>query len=153
MHDPDLVVLDEPTSGLDPLMQRRFNDLVRAESEAGTTVFFSSHVLSEVRRICERVAVIRDGRLVTTERVDDLLDRSGKLVRARVADDDGDLDVAGVHGLEATREDGVTDLRFTFTGDVNELVAALSARDLHDVSISEAPLEEVFARFYGGDDA
>jgi ABC-2 type transport system ATP-binding protein len=64
MHDPDLVLLDEPTAGLDPLMQRRFEEFVRAERDAGTTVFFSSHVLGEVRRVCDRVGVLRAGRLV-----------------------------------------------------------------------------------------
>jgi len=153
MHDPDLVVLDEPTSGLDPLMQQRFNELVRAERDAGTTVFFSSHVLSEVRRVCDRVAILRGGELVATESIEDLLDRSGKFVRARVgsAVDVAAVDVPGVHDVEASRSDGETDLTFTFTGDVSDLVAWLGTLDLHDVSVEEAPLEDVFARFYGGE--
>ncbi|ELZ29470.1 ABC transporter-like protein [Halosimplex carlsbadense 2-9-1] len=188
MHDPDLVVMDEPTSGLDPLMQRAFNDFVEAEKERGLTVFLSSHVLSEVRRVCDRVGIIREGRLVTTERIEDLLHRTGKFVRVRVAGDVGTraFDLDGVHdvscsttdggrtddpaetgpdagesvdvdaldGTEGTPSDGpVTECTFTFTGDVNELIAALGERRLLDLDVEEAPLEEVFMRFYGGSDA
>ncbi|WP_436931725.1 ABC transporter ATP-binding protein [Halosimplex halobium] len=169
MHDPDLVVLDEPTAGLDPLMQRAFNDFVEAEQERGLTVFLSSHVLSEVRRICDRVAILREGRLVTTERIEDLLHRTGKFVRVRVAGDvsPGAFDVEGVHDASCSTTDGgtgerdgdgerassVTECTFTFTGDVNELIAALGERRVLDLDIEEAPLEEVFMRFYGGQDA
>jgi ABC-2 type transport system ATP-binding protein len=157
MHDPELVVLDEPTSGLDPLLKQRFNEFVRAESAAGTTVFFSSHVLGEVRRVCDRVGVIREGRLVTTEDVADLLSRSGKHVRVQVAGEVAPEEVTapGVHDPTASRRAGdgdgpLTELTFTFTGDVRDLVDALAGLDLRDVTIEEAPLEEVFLRFYGG---
>jgi ABC-2 type transport system ATP-binding protein len=164
IHDPDLVVLDEPTAGLDPLMQRAFNDFVEAEQERGLTVFLSSHVLSEVRRICDRVAILRAGRLVTTEAIADLLHRTGKFVRVRAAGD------VSVHDASCSTTDGggspesappdhpsaagaVTECTFTFTGDVNELIAALGERRVLDLDIEEAPLEEVFMRFYGGSDA
>ncbi|WP_135820315.1 ABC transporter ATP-binding protein [Halostella litorea] len=164
MHDPDLVVMDEPTSGLDPLMQRRFEEFVRAERRAGTTVFLSSHVLSEVRRLCDRVGVIRDGHIVAVERVADLLGRSGKAVLARV---DGsvsadDVTLAGAHDVAVRtvaapddRDAGgtVTEVTFTYTGDVNELVAFLDRFDLLEVDVEEAPLEDVFMQFYGDDDA
>ncbi|WP_135533558.1 ABC transporter ATP-binding protein [Halostella pelagica] len=162
MHDPDLVVMDEPTSGLDPLMQRRFEEFVRAERSAGTTVFLSSHVLSEVRRLCDRVGVIRDGRIVTVESVADLLGRSGKSVLARVDDRVAadDVTLSGVHDLsvrDATVPDDsaapgpVTELTFTYTGDVNELVDFLDRFDLLELDVEEAPLEDVFMRFYGDD--
>jgi ABC-2 type transport system ATP-binding protein len=190
MHDPDLVVMDEPTSGLDPLMQREFNEFVDAEKAEGMTVFLSSHVLSEVRRVCDRVGVLRAGRLVTTERIEDLLDRTGKFVRVRVAGDvspgafelDGAHDVAcsttdggqrGDDGREADRAaasngggtqsseatdatdaaDPVTECTFTFTGDVNDLLALLGEYTVIDLDVEEAPLEEVFMRFYGDTDA
>ncbi|WP_459193285.1 ABC transporter ATP-binding protein [Halosimplex sp. J119] len=187
MHDPDLVVMDEPTSGLDPLMQRAFNEFVDAEKERGLTVFLSSHVLSEVRRVCDRVGVLREGRLVTTERIEDLLHRTGKFVRVRVAGDvsasvfdlDGVHDVScsgtdggvagsnsagasnpvgesspgGKSGEASRRSDPVTECTFTFTGDVNALLDRLGELTLVDLDIEEAPLEEVFMRFYGGDDA
>lgn len=101
MHDPDLVIMDEPTSGLDPLKQEVFHEFLDAERERGTTVFFSSHVLSEVRQVCDRVGILREGRLVALEDVETLLDRGGKRVQVRLAGEipeaefvtDGMLDV------------------------------------------------------------
>lgn len=153
MHDPDVVVMDEPTSGLDPLLQERFHGFVHEERERGTTILLSSHVLSEVRRICDRVGVLRDGRLVTVEDIHDLLDRSGKLVRVRVAGDLADAafaDVDGVSNLTRRRRDGATDVSFTFTGDVDSLVDALDRHSLQELDVEEAPLEDVFLQFYGG---
>ncbi|MFB6202434.1 MAG: ABC transporter ATP-binding protein [Halorhabdus sp.] len=168
MHDPDLVIMDEPTRGLDPLMQQRFNDFVRQERDRGVTIFFSSHVLSEVRRVCDRVAILRDGTLVTTERVESLLGRSGKVVRARllVPEDAGLADptfgLDGVHdptvstvdvseGVTGPQEGTPMDVTFTYTGDVNSLLAALSEYHLLDLDLEEAPLEDIFMRFYGPD--
>ncbi len=155
MHDPDLVILDEPTSGLDPLLQQRFEEFLRAERDDGLTVFFSSHVLSEVRKLCDRVGVIRDGRLVAVEPVESLLDRSGKFVRVRAAESIpvAALEIEGVHGLESDAGPGDgSEYAFTFTGDVNDLLAALRGYRLLDLSIEEAPLEEVFMRFYDDPD-
>jgi ABC-2 type transport system ATP-binding protein len=148
MHDPDLVVMDEPTSGLDPLMQERFYDFIQAEQECGKTVFFSSHILSEVRKVCDRVGIIRDGRLVTTEDVETLLDRSGKRVRVNVEEpvDPADFDIAGVHNLSLDGE-----VRFTFTGEYDALIDHLAAFHVVDLDVEEAPLDEVFMRFYGGE--
>ncbi|MCO8253858.1 ABC transporter ATP-binding protein [Haladaptatus sp. AB618] len=146
MHDPDLVIMDEPTSGLDPLMQERFYDFLDDEQERGVTIFFSSHVLSEVRKVCDRVGIIRDGKLVTTEDVETLLDRSGKRVRMRTSDpiDREDFDIDGVHDLTL---DGA--VQFTFTGEYDTLLDHLSRYHIVDVDIEEAPLDEVFMRFYG----
>jgi ABC-2 type transport system ATP-binding protein len=174
MHDPDLAILDEPTGGLDPLKQQRFNEFVREERRSGTTVFMSSHILSEVRRVCDRVGIIRDGRLVTTESVEGLMHRSGKVVHVTVADGvhDGEFDLDGVHDLTARQVDGetlglevaagrgggsgdsattVTELSFTYTGDVNALLDRLCDHDVLELDVEEAPLDEVFMRFYGDD--
>jgi ABC-2 type transport system ATP-binding protein len=155
MHDPDLVVMDEPTAGLDPLAVQRFNEFLRGEQRSGTTVFMSSHRLGEVRRVCDRVGIIRDAELVATERVDDLLRRSGKVVRVRTGEpvDAADVAVEGAHDVEVRRDDGTTEVAFTYTGDVNPLVERLSGYDLLDLDVEEAPLDDVFMRFYGGDDA
>ncbi|GAA0645994.1 ABC transporter ATP-binding protein [Salarchaeum japonicum] len=155
MHDPDVVVMDEPTAGLDPLLQERFNEFVRDERERGTTMLFSSHVLSEVRRVCDRVGVLREGELVTVEDVRDLLDRSGKHVRVRVAGDPpaGAFDVAGVSDVSRWRDGDETAFSFTFAGDVNALVDAFDAYDLRELDVEEAPLEDVFLTFYGDTDA
>ncbi|WP_247728776.1 ABC transporter ATP-binding protein [Halovivax limisalsi] len=182
MHDPDLAILDEPTGGLDPLITQRFGSFLREERSKGLTVLFSSHILGEVRRLCDRVGIIRQGRLVTVEPVESLLKRSGKVVRlvaaeaipgeALARDLDGvhdlegghagptpDVDVpagdeigqetsddADAHGRETGRFHEYT---FTYTGDVDSLLAALGEYSLHDCTIEEAPLEDVFLRFYG----
>ena len=147
MHDPELVIMDEPTSGLDPLKQERLNTFLREERAAGTTIFFSSHVLGEVRRVCDRVGIIREGGLVALEDIDSLLRKGGKRVRIHTADplEAGALDLDGV--LEFEQVGTVT--RFTFTGDYNQLLAQLSEQTLLDMEIEEPPLEEVFMHYYG----
>jgi len=146
MHDPDLVVMDEPTSGLDPLKQEQFNEFIRAERDRGTTVFMSSHILSEVRKVCERVGIIRKGRLAELEDIEDLLTRSGRLVTLSAEEDvdPAHFDVEGVHDL--TVGDSI---RFMFTGDYDTLLDVLAALTVQDLEITEAPLEDVFMRFYG----
>jgi len=147
MHDPDLVILDEPTSGLDPLKQERFNEFLRSERERGTTVFFSSHILGEVRRVCDRVGVLRDGELAAVENVSDLLARSGKRVRIQTGSalDPADVSVPGAADIESLG-DGV---RFTFTGEYDALLSWLAGLEVIDVDIEEPPLEDVFIHFYG----
>jgi ABC-2 type transport system ATP-binding protein len=168
MHDPDLVVMDEPTSGLDPLVKQQFNEFVRAEKQSGTTIFLSSHVLSEVRRVCDRIGIIRDGEMVTVERVEDVLQRSGKFVRVRVAADltAADVDLAGAHDLSVRTLDDtyaesvvaaggtgaaetVTELTFTYTGGFDSLVDFVGGYHVLELDVEEAPLEQVFMQFYG----
>jgi ABC-2 type transport system ATP-binding protein len=151
MHDPDLVVMDEPTSGLDPLKQEAFNRFLRAERDRGKTVFFSSHVLGEVRRVCDRVGIIRAGRLVAVEDVEELLARGGKRVRVHTEEP---LTAAalGVDGVVDFAAEG-REAQFTFTGDYDALFEALAARRVVDIEIDEPPIEDVFMHFYGGNDA
>jgi len=170
MHDPDLVFMDEPTSGLDPLKQEELLEFIRAEQRRGKTFFFSSHILSEVRKVCDRVGIIRDGHLVELEDVESLLDRSGKLVRVRVgADvDTEDLAIDGAHDVAVSGDgasesddaggpagDGqdATTVSFTYTGAYEPLLRHLLEFDLLDLTIEEAPLEDIFMRFYGEDPA
>jgi ABC-2 type transport system ATP-binding protein len=167
MHDPDVLIMDEPTSGLDPLKQEELLAFIRSEQERGKTFFFSSHILSEVRKVCDRVAIIRDGHLVELEDVESLLDRSGKIVRARLGGDidatalslDGVHDVeisgdgTGADGGDSTGPDAATTVSFTYTGSYEPLLRELLAYDILELSIEEAPLEDVFMRFYGTDPA
>ena len=145
MHDPDLVVMDEPTSGLDPLKQEQFNGFLREEVARGTTIFFSSHILSEVRKVCDRVGIIREGHLVELADIEDLLSRSGRLVTLSVAESvtRADFDFPGVHDIAV--DDTV---RFMFTGDYDTLLSELRQYTVLDLEIKEAPLEDVFMRFY-----
>ncbi|MFQ3293473.1 MAG: ABC-2 type transport system ATP-binding protein [Halobacteriales archaeon] len=164
MHDPDLLIMDEPTTGLDPLKQEEFLEFVRSEQERGKTFFFSSHILSEVRKVCDRVGIIREGRLVELEDVESLIHRSGKTVRARIDGRVGaeTFDSADVHDFEISVEssgDGAdnstdgeaTTVAFTYTGTYEPLLRHLLEYDLLDLTIEEAPLEDVFMRFYGED--
>ncbi|MFW5923990.1 MAG: ABC transporter ATP-binding protein [archaeon] len=150
MHDPDLVVMDEPTSGLDPLKQERLNSFLKAERESGTTILFSSHILGEVRRVCDRVGIIRDGELVALEDVDSLLRKGGKRVRIHTDEplEPDELDLDGILDVEQVG----TVTTFTFTGDYNRLLERLSSYSLVDMEIEEPPLEEVFMHYYGDDD-
>jgi len=151
MHDPDLVVMDEPRSGLDPLKQERFNEFVREERDRGLTVFFSSHVLAEVRRICDRVGIVRDGHLVALEDVADLLGRGGKRVRVQTAGrvDPQDFAFEGVLDLSLHGDSA----HFTFAGDYDALVDHLDDLAVVDLTVDEPPLEDVFMHFYGESDS
>ena len=148
MHDPDLVVMDEPTSGLDPLKQERFNEFLQAESEQGTTIFFSSHVLSEVRRVCDRVGILREGRLVELADVERLLEQGGKRVRVQT-DEQARSELSALDGVvdATTYADGV---QFIYAGPYDRLLDELVKHEIRDVEISEPPLEDVFMHYYGG---
>jgi ABC-2 type transport system ATP-binding protein len=146
MHEPDLLVMDEPTAGLDPLVQERFYDFLDSEVERGATVFFSTHILSEVRRMCERVAIIRAGQLVTVETIDDLLSKSGKVVHVRSPDAlaPDDFRFEGVASAET--EDG--GLRLLVTGNYDELLGRLTEYHVTDLDVRETAIEDVFMHFY-----
>jgi len=148
-HDPDLAVLDEPTEGLDPLMQRAFYEVLDERRKAGRTVFFSSHVLSEVERVCDRVAIIREGRLVALSRVETLLARRRRHVELRV---DGDApDLGGVVGVsDVSILDGGR-LTCRLEGDVGPFLAAIGAFRVHDLTIEPARLEDAFLEYYEPD--
>ena len=148
LHEPRLIVLDEPTSGLDPLVQRSFLDLLREENKRGVTILFSSHVLSEVQRICDRVAIIREGRIVSTQNIAELAASAVKRVSIELSQ--GTVDPAALEQLGARDVscDGAY-ASFLFAGGANALVRALAGFDLVNVEIGEPSLEEVFMRFYG----
>lgn len=141
-HDPKLLILDEPTSGLDPLMQREFFQIVRERNERGTTVFLSSHVLSEIQRNCTRAAIIRDGRMIACDSVEALSQSSTKRVAVHGEVQLGELQ--GIRDLKKT-EDGVS---FLYSGDINCLLQILSEGTIRDLSVSEPDLEEIFLHYY-----
>lgn len=150
MHSPRLVFLDEPTIGLDPLMQRRFFDLVREENARGLTVFFSSHILSEVQRLCHRVAIIREGRIVEIADMETLIRNNYKKVRVVARDlDPSYFDLPGVTHLEHTNHA----VHFFYRGDINVVLRRLSALNLTDVTIEEPTLEEIFMHYYQRDES
>jgi ABC-2 type transport system ATP-binding protein len=147
-HRPDLLILDEPTSGLDPLVQQSFFELLRATVAEGRTAFLSSHILGEVEKTCDRVAIVRDGRIVAVDRVEALRDLAHHQVeltfRAPVAPS-GFADLPGVSDVVAT-PDG---LRMRVTGSIAPVVEAAAGRGLIDFEIREPGLEETFLAHYG----
>lgn len=142
---PDLLILDEPTGGLDPLMQREFFEILKERNREGTTVFLSSHVLSEVQRNCTRAAIIRDGKIIACDRVEVLSRTSAKRITVH-----GTVDLehlTGVRDRKAT-EDAVS---FLYSGDMNSLLRALSSGQVSDLTVTEPDLEEVFLHYYEKD--
>ncbi len=145
LDSPKLLFLDEPTSGLDPLMQRKFFDLIRAENERGVTVFFSSHILGEVQRLCNRVGIIREGKIVEISDIRTLQQNNYKKVRLTAGGmDAAQFDLPGVTNLQA--ENGT--LSFFFKGDINTVLKMMGSLQVVDVTIEEPTLEEIFMHYY-----
>ncbi|RQG97938.1 ABC transporter ATP-binding protein [Natrarchaeobius chitinivorans] len=149
MHDPQLVIMDEPTSGLDPLKQDRLHLFLEKERDAGKTIFLSSHVLSEVQRVCDRVGIIRDGELVALEEIETLLGRSGKRVWVHLAEpvDEERFRTDEMIDLEVTD----ATVQFTYTGEAKTLLEYLVGFDVVDVEIGEPQLDDIFKHYYGDD--
>jgi len=146
LHEPKLLILDEPTSGLDPLMQQTFFDLLKEENKKGTTILFSSHILSEVQKMCDRVAIIKEGRLIKLEKISTLKENNYKRFKLET--------VEAVEGGYFAGE-GVSDIKvdshgasFLFRGDINVIMHKLAALNLTNLWIEEPDLEEIFMHYY-----
>ncbi len=145
LHSPKLLFLDEPTAGLDPLMQRKFFDMIRAENQRGVTVFFSSHILSEVQRLCTRVAIIREGKIVEVSDIRTLQQNNYKKINITAAGlDPAVFDIPGTTNIQS--ENGT--VRFFFKGDINQVLRRISGVQVSDVTIEEPTLEEIFMHYY-----
>ena len=144
-HSPSLLFLDEPTSGLDPLMQRKFFDLVRAENTRGVTVFFSSHILGEVQRLCTRVAIIREGKIVEVSDIRSLQKNNYKKIS--LTGSQLNVDELGLPGATNIQAENGT-LNFFFRGDINTVLEKISALKITDLTIEEPTLEEIFMHYY-----
>jgi ABC-2 type transport system ATP-binding protein len=145
-----LLVLDEPTSGLDPLMEREFRTAVRQARDRGQAVFLSSHQLAEVEAVCDRVGILRAGRLVEVATVADLrrLDRTEVVATFSGAMPDL-TGVSGVHDAETAVGDGRGIVRFALTGPPGPALAAMAAAGVRSIAVREPSLEEIFLAYYG----
>ena len=144
LHAPEVLILDEPTGGLDPLMQNKFFDLLEELRDGGATIFFSSHILSEIQRMCERAAIIRDGKIVAIEDISTLLAKQMKKVRL-VLKSDASLEYpAGCQNVQQAGEK----VSFDYVGPVAELVQWLAGLELADVVMTEPDLESIFMNYY-----
>ena len=146
LHEPRLIILDEPTSGLDPLMQQKFFELIAQENKKGATVFFSSHILGEVQKMCSRVAFIKEGRIIRLEKMSDLQENSYKRIRLETREtvSGGDFRMDGVSDLTV---EGNT-VNFIYQGNINAILRKIAGMELRNLSIEEPDLEEIFLHYY-----
>lgn len=145
LHQPKLIILDEPTAGLDPLMQQKFFNLIQQENERGATVFFSSHILGEVQRLCNRVAIIKEGSIIDVQDIKTLQKDNYKKIRITSAHLDEKLfAIPGVSDLQ--RSDGA--LHFFYKGDINTITQLLSSGKISDLTVEDLTLEEIFMHYY-----
>ncbi len=142
---PRLLILDEPTNGLDPLMQKKLFEILVEENKKGTTIFFSSHNLTEVQRFCHRVAIIREGKLVEVKKVDELLGVNVSKITISSKDDLKDL-LKNKHIANITQE--ADTVSFLYNGDINILIKELCSIKIKELKIEEPALEDTFMSYY-----
>lgn len=144
MHSPRLLILDEPTSGLDPIMQQVFYDLLKEEKEKGTTIFYSTHILSEISKVCDRVGIIKDGKLLTVETIEDMQKKNLTYVTLESKDIE-----KIVKDLKLNSND-IEDKRIRFKNELSpdKIIKALSKYKIDKILIEEATLEDIFLHYY-----
>ena len=147
LHSPKLLILDEPTTGLDPLMQAKFFELLRSENRKGMTIFFSSHILSEVQLLCKRVAIIKEGRIVKLEEIETLRKKQLKKVLIQF-EDQVDGQHFSIHGIDRIITSLGDMLSFMYSGDLTQLVGSLAGKKIANLTIEEPSLEEIFMHYY-----
>ena len=146
LHRPRLIILDEPTGGLDPLMQHKFFELIRAENRQGATVLFSSHILSEVQKLCHRVGIIRDGRMVQIEGIDTMQHNNYKKFKVEIREPvpPAYFDLPGISDLKVSGQAA----SFIFKGDINSVIAKLCHFQISSLLVEEPSLELIFLHYY-----
>ena len=146
LHEPKLIILDEPTSGLDPLIQQKFFELIAQENKKGATVFFSSHILSEVQKMCSRVAFIKKGKIIELEKMSTLQENNYKKIKLEAKDTiaGGYFNISGVSKLEVKGNSA----DFIFRGNINSIMKMIADIELTNISIDEPDLEEIFMHYY-----
>lgn len=144
MHEPEIVIMDEATSGLDPLMQEAFYEILLEEKKKGTTIFFSSHILSEIKRICDKVAIIKDGKIINIDDMNNFEDSDA--LRIKITSDYNE-DILKELKLS---EDSIKNetLEFIYKDDINNLMKILSKYNIKKLLIEELDIEEIFIHYY-----
>ncbi len=142
MDDPEIVIMDEPTSGLDPLLQQKFYRFLKNEKKKGRTMFFSSHILSEVEKICDRVAIIRKGRIVAEEKIENLKKKKGKKIRLKIKE--------SPEKLQSIPNVKIVDdwIEFVTEDNIDEVIKKIANYTVLDLEIQEFSLEDIFMRYY-----
>lgn len=146
LHRPRLIILDEPTGGLDPLMQQKFFNLILEENLNGATVLFSSHILGEVQKLCSRVAIIKEGRIISIEDIKALQHNNYKKLRIDMAETVSEdyFNIAGVADLSVDQ----ASFTFLFRGDINQMIDKIHAKKINNLIVEEPALEEIFMHYY-----
>ena len=144
MHEPEIVIMDEASSGLDPLMQEAFYEILLEEKKKGTTIFFSSHILSEIKRICDKVAIIKEGKIINIDDMNNIEDSD--VVRIKITSD-YNKDILKELKLS---EDSIKNktLEFIYKDDINNLMKILSKYSIKKLLIEELDIEEIFIHYY-----
>ena len=146
IHKPRLLILDEPTSGLDPLMQNHFFDIIRKANENGATIFFSSHILSEVEKFCHRVAIIKEGRIVSEDDISSIKEKAVSRVSLILKDNKSKINLKTPGIISSDKINNGHS--FLFQGCITDLLKELSELPIEKINITEPSLEEIFIHFY-----
>jgi len=146
LHEPKLIILDEPTSGLDPLMQQKFFDLLEEENKKGATILLSSHILSEVQRLCNRVAIIKEGKIIKLEKISTLKENNYKKfkIEALSKPDKNYFNISGVNNLKVKGNI----VEFMFKGNINNITKKIADIEIANIWVEEPDLEEIFMHYY-----
>lgn len=147
LHRPELLIVDEPTTGLDPLMKARFFDLLLEENKSGMTIFYSSHILSEIQTLCGRVAIIREGRIIKVEEIETLRRKQLRKVGVELTEIP-DAKIFGITGISDLKLEPGNSAMFMFSGDINDLLRAIASVRILNLTIEEPSLEEIFMHYY-----
>ncbi|MDD4188639.1 MAG: ABC transporter ATP-binding protein [Eubacteriales bacterium] len=150
LHSPKLIILDEPTGGLDPLMQQRFFQLIREENAKGSTVLFSSHILPEVQKLCTRVGIIQEGRIIEVADISAMRNTTYKKIKLEFKNEiSGELDtMEGINDVKRHERE----ISFLYKGDINNVIRLVSHSDMNNITIEEPDLEEIFMHYYNKED-
>ncbi|MDD3241316.1 MAG: ABC transporter ATP-binding protein [Bacilli bacterium] len=147
MHSPKIAILDEATSGLDPLMQEEFYKILLEEKEKGMTIFFSSHILSEIKKVCDRVAIIKNGQIIKIENINTI--RNNEFITITI-------EANNIKEFKKILNDSIIEenhkmIKFIYTGDINKLIKELNKYDVDKLLIEEPSIEEIFMHYYKED--
>ena len=143
MHNPEIIIMDEPTSGLDPLMQEEFYKIINEEKEAGKTIFYSTHILNEVKRICDRIAIIKDGKIIKIDNIENF--NNSNLVKVELESEVVNQIKEKLNLKEF--QENEKELKFVCS-DVNKLIRVLSEFSINKLLINELDIEEIFIHYY-----
>lgn len=144
MHEPKLLILDEATSGLDPLMQEEFYELILEEKKKGTTIFFSSHILSELKRICDRVGIIKEGKLIKIQTIEELINNDLEIITIKSKDIDKIIKNIKIKVISKDKDV----IKFMYTDDINKLLKVIGNYDIEKILIEDSSIEDIFIHYY-----